>query len=87
MPSGIRVIGLTGGVATGKSSVAMFFAEQGVPIVDADQLARDAVLPGTPALAQIVSLFGRELLTQEGGRLQVGDAFPGLKRSNLPNFL
>ena len=66
MPTGIRVIGLTGGVATGKSSVALFFAERGVPVIDADQIARDAVLPGTPALKQIISLFGREVLTQDG---------------------
>ena len=66
MPSGIRVIGLTGGIATGKSSVALFFAERGIPVIDADQLARDAVLPGSPALEQIVSLFGPEMLTRDG---------------------
>lgn len=66
MPAGIRVIGLTGGVATGKNSVAQFFIERGVPVIDADQLARDAVLPGTPALEQIISLFGQEILTQNG---------------------
>ena len=66
MTSGIRVIGLTGGVATGKSSVALFFAERGVPVIDADQLARDAVLPGAPALEQVISRFGREVLTQDG---------------------
>ncbi len=63
---GIRVIGLTGGVATGKSSVARFFAGKGIPVIDADQLARDAVLPGTPALEQIVALFGRDVLTRGG---------------------
>ncbi len=66
MPSGIRVIGLTGGIAVGKSSVALFFEERGIPVIDADQLARDAVLPGTPALDQIVSHFGREVLTHDG---------------------
>lgn len=66
MPSGIRVIGLTGGIATGKSSVALFFTERGIPVIDADQLARDAVLPGSPALDQIVSLFGPEMLTHDG---------------------
>jgi len=62
----MRVIGLTGGIATGKSSVALFFTERGVAVIDADQLARDAVLPGSPALKQIVSFFGREVLTHDG---------------------
>ena len=66
MPSGIRVIGLTGGIATGKSTVARFFTERGIPVIDADQLARDAVLPGSPALMKIISLFGREILTHDG---------------------
>jgi len=66
VPAGIRVIGLTGGIATGKSSVARFFTERGIPVIDADQLARDAVLPGSPALDLIVSLFGREMLTHDG---------------------
>lgn len=66
MPSGIKVIGLTGGIATGKSSVARFFAHKGIPVIDADQLARDAVLPGSTALDQIVARFGREVLTQDG---------------------
>jgi dephospho-CoA kinase len=66
MSAKIRVIGLTGGIATGKSSVAHFFSELGVPVIDADQLARDAVLPGSPALEQILSLFGREVVTHDG---------------------
>jgi dephospho-CoA kinase len=66
MQQNIRVIGLTGGIATGKSSVVRFFAERGVPVIDADQLARDAVLPASPALDRIVAHFGPEVLTQEG---------------------
>ncbi len=66
MPPGMRVIGLTGGIATGKSTVALFFKEKGIPVIDADQLARDAVLPGTPALEQIISQFGRGVLTHDG---------------------
>jgi dephospho-CoA kinase len=66
IPRVIRVIGLTGGIATGKSSVAKFFTELGIPVIDADQLARDAVQPGSPALEQIISLFGRELLMHDG---------------------
>lgn len=66
MPDTIRVIGLTGGIATGKSSVAAYFSEKGVPIIDADQLARDAVLPGSPAFQRIVSLFGHAVLAADG---------------------
>src|SRR6185369_10389421 len=66
MRSGIKVIGLTGGIATGKNSVARFFAERGIPVIDADQLAREAVQPGSPALEQVIALFGRELLAHDG---------------------
>ncbi|WP_223924024.1 dephospho-CoA kinase [Geobacter sp. AOG2] len=70
----MRVIGLTGGVATGKSSVARFFQERGVPVIDADQLAREAVRPGSPCLAQLVALFGAGVLNPDGGldRKRVG---------------
>lgn len=66
MPAGIRVIGLTGGIATGKSLVGLFFSEKGIPVIDADQLARDAVLPGSPALGKIIALFGPDVLTHDG---------------------
>lgn len=66
MPAKIRVIGLTGGIATGKSSVALFFTEHGVPVIDADQLARAVVQPGSAALKRIISLFGREVVTHDG---------------------
>jgi dephospho-CoA kinase len=65
-PPGIRIIGLTGGVATGKSSVARYFEERGVPVIDADQLAREAVRPGSPCLAQLVARFGRDVINAEG---------------------
>jgi len=50
---GVKRIGLTGGIASGKSVVSRLLAAQGVPVVDADRIARDVVKPGTPALAQI----------------------------------
>ncbi|HET6147835.1 MAG TPA: dephospho-CoA kinase [Polyangia bacterium] len=50
---GLELIGLTGGIASGKSTVARLIAERGIPVLDADQLARDAVEPGQPALAEI----------------------------------
>lgn len=59
-------IGLTGGIATGKSSVAAFLAELGAEVIDADQLARDAVAPGTASLQRIVELFGQQALQPDG---------------------
>jgi dephospho-CoA kinase len=65
-PSGIRVIGLTGGIATGKSSVARFFQKKGALVIDADQLAREAVKPGSRGLAEVVAAFGSGVLTPDG---------------------
>jgi dephospho-CoA kinase len=65
-PAGIRVIGLTGGIATGKSSIAGFFQEHGALVIDADQLAREAVEPGSRGLAQVVAAFGTGVLAQDG---------------------
>ena len=61
-----RIFGLTGGIGSGKSTVAAFFRELGAEIVDADQLAREAVSPGSPGLAQIVETFGRKILLDDG---------------------
>ncbi|KAJ7476990.1 CoaE-domain-containing protein [Mycena galericulata] len=60
------VVGLTGGIATGKSSVADLLKGKHIPVVDADILARQVVEPGTPALSQIVSFFGPEILQADG---------------------
>jgi dephospho-CoA kinase len=60
-------VGLTGGVASGKSSVAAILRELGAVVVDADVLAREVVEPGTPGLAAVVAEFGPEVLTPEGG--------------------
>lgn len=59
-------IGLTGGVASGKSLAAAAFAARGAPVLDADQVARDIVVPGSPALADIVRAFGAESLQPDG---------------------
>ncbi|WP_066284950.1 dephospho-CoA kinase [Arthrobacter sp. B6] len=59
-------IGLTGGIASGKSVVASRFAELGAVLVDADALARDVVEPGTPGLARVVEAFGQEMLDAAG---------------------
>lgn len=61
-----RLIGLAGGIASGKSTVARHLAALGAPVLDADQLARAVVAPGQPALAAIVRTFGRGFLTRDG---------------------
>ena len=53
----MKLYGLTGGIATGKSTVSRLFAERGVPLIDADVLAREAVAPGSPGLAEIAARF------------------------------
>jgi dephospho-CoA kinase len=60
------VIGLTGGIATGKSTVSKQLKSFGIPVVDADVIARQVVEPGTPALAQIVKHFGQDVLLPDG---------------------
>jgi dephospho-CoA kinase len=64
-PTG-TVVALTGGIASGKSTVAAMLAEFGAHVVDADQLARQVVAPGTPGLAHVASRFGAEVLAKDG---------------------
>ncbi len=59
-------VGLTGGIASGKSAVATLLAERGALVVDADVLAREVVEPGTPGLAAVVERFGRSVLGADG---------------------
>ncbi|WP_299957962.1 dephospho-CoA kinase [uncultured Modestobacter sp.] len=59
-------IGLTGGIGSGKSTVASLLAERGALIVDADRIAREVVEPGAPGLAAVVEAFGTEVLTADG---------------------
>ena len=74
-------VALTGGIATGKSYCLERFSAHGVPTLDADVLAREAVAPGTPGLAAIAARFGGRVLTADGtldrpalGRLVFGDS-------------
>jgi len=60
------VVGLTGGIAAGKSTVAGRLAEHGAVVIDADRLAREAVQPGSPGLDAVVARFGAELLDEDG---------------------
>lgn len=62
----MKIIGLTGGIATGKTTVARFLEELGAVVVDADQLSRDVVAPGSPALAKLVDQFGAAVLAPDG---------------------
>jgi len=57
-----RVIGLTGGVGMGKSTAARLLAKRGLPVVDSDDLAREVVAPGQPALEEIAEIFGAEFI-------------------------
>jgi len=59
-------VGLTGGVASGKSSVSSILRELGAVVIDADQLAREVVAKGTPGLERVVEAFGPEVLTADG---------------------
>ena len=62
----MRLIGLTGGIGTGKSTVAAMLVARGAALVDADLLAREVVEPGTPGLAEIVAEFGPGVLLPDG---------------------
>jgi dephospho-CoA kinase len=60
------VVGLTGGIASGKSTVARLFAARGILVADADEAARDAVAPGSEGLAAVVAAFGADVLAADG---------------------
>ena len=66
----MHIFGLTGGIGSGKSSIGRYFKSLGLPVVDADVLAREAVAKGSPALAQLVEAFGAGAAWgyQEGAR-------------------
>lgn len=69
------LVGLTGGIGSGKSTVAGLLAERGAVVIDADDLARQAVAPGTDGFDRVVRTFGRDILTDEGDldRRRLGD--------------
>ena len=77
----MQLIGLTGGIASGKSTIASRLAELGAVVVDADRIAREVVEPGTPALAEIAATFGPGVIAADGsldrpalGAIVFGDA-------------
>src|SRR5215218_3743603 len=84
-------VGLTGGIASGKSAVADELAAHGAVVVDADVLAREVVEPGTPGLAAVVERFGPSVLAEDGrldraglGRLVFAD---GAARRDLERII
>ena len=62
----MKKIGLTGGIGSGKSTVARMLSDHNIPIIDADRIARSIVEPGTPALAELVDAFGSDILHPDG---------------------
>lgn len=62
----VFTVGLTGGIASGKSAVSDRFAALGAPVIDTDLIARELVEPGQPVLQEIIAAFGREIVVDEG---------------------
>ena len=62
----MKIIGLTGGIGSGKSAVTSYLRRKLYTVYDADEIAREAVLPGEPALKKIAETFGKDVLTEEG---------------------
>lgn len=63
----MRVIGLTGGIGTGKSTVTDYLMANGFQVLDADKISREIVMPGSDTLIELTSEFGQEILDSEGG--------------------
>lgn len=84
------LLGVTGGIASGKSTVSKMLAELGSPLIDFDLIARQVVEPGTPGLAKIVDYFGRQVLADDGSldRKKLSDIVFGdmEKRKKLEGF-
>lgn len=85
------ILGLTGGIATGKSTVSRYFSDKGYAVVDADVVARRVVEPGTEGLANIVAHFGTEIIQKDGTlnreKLGVMIFSDAEKRETLNNLL
>jgi len=62
----MKIIGLTGGIGSGKSTVSAYLSEKGYTVIDADKIAREIVMPGEPALYELVSVFSNDILNEDG---------------------
>lgn len=62
----MKIIGLTGGIGSGKSTVSEYLQQKGLTIIDADKIAREIVVPGSGVLAEITKLFGTDILFEDG---------------------
>lgn len=62
----MKVIGLTGGIGSGKSTISRYLREKGIVVLDADEIAREIVLPGSNVLKELAAFFGNEILLEDG---------------------
>ena len=88
--AGMKLIGLTGGIGSGISTVAQLLVEQGWALVDADRIARDIVEPGQPALAELAEAFGEDILRADGSLdrgLLASRAFASREKTDLLNSI
>ena len=86
----MKLIGLTGGIGSGKSTVAQLLLHHGWELVDADQIARDIVEPGQPALAELADAFGEDILQADGSLdrgLLASRAFASREKTDLLNSI
>lgn len=86
----MKVFGLTGGIASGKSTVSRLWAKWGVPVVDADLVSREVVMPGTPAFTALIECFGLQILAPSGelDRKALGEiVFGDQKKRELLNSI
>ena len=85
------VVGITGGIGSGKSTAADRFGELGVPVIDADVVAREVVEPGQPACRRVIETFGEEVANEDGGlnraRLRQIVFADAVKKADLENIL
>ena len=82
------IIGLTGGVASGKTAVSQILREEGAYLIDADQIARELVQPHTPTWNELIRVFGKEILQEDGSihrKRLAAKVFPDPEQRNLLN--